>query len=375
MRLAFFNWRDIRHPMAGGAEVYVHEILRALVARGHSATLFSSRFPGSSEREAIDGIEHIRFGGRYSMYATAALCYRKHIRGRFDVIVESVNGVPFFTPLFANEPIIPLIHQLTRENWYSALPFPVAFAGYHMEDAMLRIYRRNPSVAPSPSTKSDLEKLGFHDVRIIYGAAQVERPAGITKESAPTLIYLGRLTKSKRVDHALRAFSSLRKKMPGAVMWVAGSGPEEARLRALAQELGIAPSVSFFGKVSEGRKAELLSRAHIMLFPAVREGWGLVVLEANACGTPAIGYDVPGLRDSIRNGINGHLVRDGEIDSMAEKALSLLSEPGLLGSLSSSSAEFARGFSWEKSAGEYEALFREVLGRQSKKNIKDDRPK
>jgi glycosyltransferase involved in cell wall biosynthesis len=361
MRIAFFNWRDIRHPMAGGAEVYVHEILRALAARGHVATLFSSRFPGSAEREVVDGIEHVRFGGRYSMYAKALFCYRRHIRGRYDVIVESINGVPFFTPLFAKERVVPLIHQLTRENWYSALPFPVAFAGYHLEDAMLRLYSRNTAVAVSQSTKSDLERIGFRDVRIIYGAAKAARPADLGKEAAPTLIYLGRLTKSKRVNHALRAFSALQKNVPEAKMWVAGSGPEESRLRTLAAELGISRSVQFFGKVSENRKAELLTRAHLVLFPAVREGWGLVVLEANACGTPAIGYDVPGLRDSIRAGINGFLVPDGDYDSIAEKAASLLSEPGRLGSLSASSAAYAKGFSWEKSAVEYEALFQGLL--------------
>ena len=234
MRIAFFNWRDMRHPMAGGAEVYVHEILRALVARGHAATLFSSRFPGSAEREELDGSEHIRFGGRFSMYAKAFFSYRKHIRGRYDIIVESINGVPFFTPLFAKEKVVPLIHQLTRENWYSALPLPIAFAGYHLEDAMLRLYSRNAAVAVSQSTKSDLERLGFRDVRIIYGAAQVARPSGIPKEARPTVAYLGRLTKSKRVTHALRAFFALQKKMPEARMWVAGSGPEEGRLRSLA---------------------------------------------------------------------------------------------------------------------------------------------
>lgn len=361
MRIAFFNWRDVRHPMAGGAEVYVHEILRALQGRGHHVTLFSSRFKGSPEREFVDGIEHVRFGGRFSMYAMAYFCYDKHIRGRYDVIVESINGVPFFTPLYAKEAVVPLVHQLTRENWYSALPLPIAFAGYHLEDAMLGIYSRNVAVAPSPSTKSDLERIGFRDVRIIYGAADIEAPPGAEKEKTPTLLSLGRLTKSKRVDHAMRAFSLIRKNLPGAVLWIAGSGPEGGNLGKLAAELGFGKSVIFFGKVSEARKAELLAKASLMLFPAVREGWGLVVLEANMCGTPVIGYDIPGLRDSIHDGVNGHLVKDGDYGAMAEKAAALLSGRGGLGPLSASSKTYASSFRWEKSADEYAALFSEIL--------------
>lgn len=361
MRIAFFNWRDMRHPMAGGAEVYVHEILRALQNRGHFVTLFSSRFKGSPERETIDGIEHVRFGGKYSMYLKAYSCYTKHIRGRYDIIVESINGVPFFTPLFAKEKTVPLIHQLTRENWYSALPFPIAFAGYHLEDAMLGLYSRTVAVAPSPSTKSDLERIGFRDVRIIYGATRLGTPAGAKKEKAPTIIYLGRLTKSKRVDHVLRAFALVRRTHSGSVLWVAGSGPEEKSLRGLARELGVSGAVTFFGRVGEERKAELLSRSHLMLFPAVREGWGLVVLEANRCGTPVLGYETHGLRDSIRDGVNGHLAPSGDYCKLAEKAAALLSDEKALLSLSKSSAAYAAGFSWEKSADEYAALFSELL--------------
>ena len=114
MRIAFFNWRDISHPLAGGAEVYVHELMKRLAGRGHAVALFTSSFPGAKEREIIDGIEHIRYGGRFTIYPKAFFCYKKHIEGRYDVIVESINGAPFFTKLFAKEPVVPFIHQLTK---------------------------------------------------------------------------------------------------------------------------------------------------------------------------------------------------------------------------------------------------------------------
>jgi glycosyltransferase involved in cell wall biosynthesis len=361
VKIAFFNWRDIRHPMAGGAELYVHSVLARLCAKGHSATLFTSRYAGAPERETIDGIDHVRYGGRFTIFAKSPLVYRRLIRNRYDIIVESINGVPFFTPLFAKEPVIPLIHQLTRENWYSALPAPVAFVGYHAEDTMLRIYSRKTAVAPSPSTKSDLERLGFKDVRVVYGSAGISPPGGVPKEAAPTLLYLGRLTKSKRVDHAIRAFAAIAQKMPDAVLWIAGSGPEAQHLASLASSLGISGRIRFFGRVGNRLKASLLSKAHLALFPAVREGWGLVVLEANACGTPVLGYDVPGLHDSIQEGVNGALVRDGDIAALAERAAALLESRKALAALSSSSKGYSAKFSWGRSADELEAILREAL--------------
>ncbi len=357
MRIAFFNWRDIRHPHAGGAEVYVHRLMRALSALGHSPCLFCSRYPGASERSEIDGIPHVRFGGKYSIYPNSLPCYGRHIRGKFDLIAESINGVPFFTPFFARERTVAIIHQLTRENWYSGLPYPAAFAGYHLEDAMLSPYRNVTSFAPSESTRADLRALGFSDVRILHGAADAA-PTARPKRKPPTLIFLGRLAKSKRVDHAISALGRVRSSFPGARLLVCGSGPEEGRLRDFARAQGLSDSVEFLGRVGQGEKARLLAESHLMLFPAVREGWGLTVLEANACGTPVLGYDVPGLRDSIREGMNGSLVPGGDWEALGDAAVRLLSEPETLAALSESARRFSSGFSWRKAAGEFISALR-----------------
>ncbi|MCI0503250.1 glycosyltransferase family 4 protein [Candidatus Micrarchaeota archaeon] len=352
MKIAFFNWRDIRHPAAGGAEVYIHMLMRSLAKMGHEPVLFCSSYPGASARSRIDGIDHVRYGGKYMIYPKSLFCYRKHIRGRFDLIVDTVNGIPFFTPLFARERVVPLIFQLTRENWFSALPSPAAFAGYHLEDAMLSPYRNLTAFVPSPSTRDDLLKLGFRDVRIIYGAADVT-PADIGKDNPPAVIYLGRLTKSKRVDHALEAFRAVNSRFPASRLWIAGSGPQEGALRRRSQALGLGASVEFFGRVGQAEKSRLLSRASLMLFPAVREGWGLTVLEANACRTPVIGYDVPGLRDSIRDGVNGMLVQSGDSQAMGVAAAGLLSDNERLERLSDSAMRYASGFSWKKAAEDF----------------------
>jgi glycosyltransferase involved in cell wall biosynthesis len=344
MRIAFFNWRDIKNPMAGGAEVYNHELLKRLADKGHKVTIFTSLFPGAEEKEVIDGIEHIRYGGKFGIYLKAYSCYKKYIEGKYDVIIEGINGMPFFTRFFAREKVVPLVYQLTRQNWYSGLPFPAAFAGYHMEDFILGSYRKNPAITISESTKSDLEKLGFSNIGLVYAAGDVKPPERIHKEKKKTIAYIGRLTKSKRVDHVLIA----SEKIPDAEVWIIGDGPERDELKKYAKELGV--EAEFLGKVNQKKKAELLSRAHLMLFPAVHEGWGITVLEANACGTPVIGYDVHGLRDSIENGVNGYLVKDGDVNAMAECAVKLLEDKKMLEKLSADAVEYSKNFSWDKSA-------------------------
>ncbi len=356
MRIAFFNWRDIKNPLAGGAEVYVHEVLSRLAKRGHEVTLFTSTFKDCLLRETIDGVQHLRYGGKFTMFAKAPSCYSEHIEGKYDIVAESINGVPFFTPLFAKEKTVSLIHQLTRENWYSGLILPAAFIGYHAENSLLSFYKKVPCAVPSDSTKSDLSKLGFSDVSVIHGASNLSIEKRAIKKKA--LLYLGRLTKSKQVCHVLEAFRKIYGEHPDYSLWIAGTGAEEKNLRALAKKLGI--PVKFFGYINEQKKLELLSEASLMLFPAKREGWGLVVLEANSCFTPVVGYNVHGLKDSIVPGLNGDLVEEGDVDMLAESCISLLNDPKSLDEIGRTSKEHSRKFSWDRTADGFESLFEKV---------------
>jgi len=350
LRIAFFNWRDIKNPDAGGAEVYNHELLKRLAAKGNRITIFTSLFPGASEKEIIDGVEHVRYAGKFMIYPKSYFCYKKHVEGKYDVIIEGINGVPFFTKFFAKEKVVPLVYQLTRDNWYSGIAFPAAFVGYHSEDNVLSLYKKNPAITISESGKKDLEKLGFENIEIIYASHDVEPPGKIEKEKEKTLIYLGRLAKSKRVDHAIMAFGKIGDKIKNAKLWIVGAGPEKEKLVGLVDELGLGKSVVFFGKVSQEKKAELLAKAHLMLFPGVREGWGITVLEANACGTPVVGYDVHGLRDSIKNMVNGYIVEEGDINLMAERAAELLGDENILEKISSDARAYSKKFNWDESA-------------------------
>ncbi len=350
MNILIYNWRDIKNPDAGGAEVFTHENLKYWVEKGHTVTMFTSSFPDCSREDFLDGIRIIRDGGKYTVYLKAREHYRKYFsKEGFDVVIDEINTVPFFTPEFVNngEKLIALIHQLAREFWFYETRFPINYLGcYFFEDRWLKNYVNIPTITVSLSTKKDLLGLGFKNVSIV--------PEGINfkpldkvgeKEIDPTLIFVGRLKKAKLPDHAIKAFKIVKKKVPNAKLWVVGDGYYRNELENMACD-----GTEFLGRVSADKKLELMRRAWAILVPGIREGWGLIVTEANAMGTPAIGYNVPGLRDSIQNSLNGIIVNGYE--EMAQGAINLILDKNLCEKLARGALENSRQFSWERSAKE-----------------------
>ncbi len=339
--IAVFNWKDWAHPLAGGAEEYTRQFVTQWVRWGHRVRLFTSRGEGQLREEVLEGVEVIRRGGLWTVQSRARDAY---LHGdRPDVVLDEVNTRPFHTPRFAGRPTVAFVYQLAREFWFIEAPLPVAWLGYHfLEFRWLRPYRDLPTATLSPSTAQDLQDLGFKNVTVVYVGCSVEPlPEVAPKDEVPTLAFLGRLTKAKQPDHALEAFRIIRREFPEARLWVMGDGYLMKSLAGRASE-----GVTFHGRVSQAEKRRLLSRAHLLLVPSVREGWGLVVTEANALGTPALAYRVPGLRDAVKDGVTGVLT-DPNPSALGRAAVSLLSNGARLRAMSESALEDARGYRWD----------------------------
>jgi len=297
MRILVFSWRDLSHPSAGGAEVYTHQVMRHWVAAGHEVTLFTSIAEGLDPNAERDGLRILRRGGRHGVYKQARRYYEYEGRGHFDLVIDQINTRPFLCPRFVDDaPILALAYQVAREVWFYEAPLPVAILGrYVLEPRWLTAYRSIPTITISASSKDSLEHYGLRQVVVVPpGCEPKTRPKAQKREDQPTIIYVGRLTKSKRPHHMFKAFASLRRTLPTARLWVVGSGPKADSLRRHAP-----PGVTFFGRTDESTKEDLLARAHVLVMTSVREGWGLAVTEAAVMGTPAVAYDVPGLRDSV----------------------------------------------------------------------------
>jgi glycosyltransferase involved in cell wall biosynthesis len=362
VRILWFSWRDIRNPEAGGAEVFTHEVMKRLANIGYKMTLFTSGFKGCQMNEKIDGIDIIREGNKYSVYKYAKN-YLKTYKHHYDLIIDEINTRPFMTPKLVEgeKPIIALIHQLAREFWFYETRFPLNYIGYYyLEKKWLSNYKNIMTITVSDSTKVELEEMGFKKVTIVPPGLNVTPLSNvIEKEVSPTVVFIGRLKKAKLPRHALQAFSIIKHEIHDAKMWVVGDGYMRGKLASSNIK-----DVTFYGYVSNEKKYELLSRAHIILVPAVREGWGLVVTEANAMGTPAIGYDVHGLRDSIRDGETGIIIKEKSPAATAQQAILLLRDSERLYEYSRNALEYSRQFSWDNSVN----LLEKVLNNQIETN-------
>jgi glycosyltransferase involved in cell wall biosynthesis len=353
MRVLWFNWRDILNPEAGGAEVFTHEVMKRLAMRGYHMTLFTSRFKRCQLNENIEGVDIIREGNKYTVYKQAKK-YLKAYKHHYDVIIDEINTRPFFTPKFVGEKrVIALIHQLAREFWFYETRFPLNYIGYYfLEKKWLSNYKDIVTLTVSDSTKIDLDEMGFKKLFVVPPGLNVTPLPNVKeKEDNPTIVFIGRLKKAKLPHHALQAFSIIKHEIPDAKMWVIGDGYLRKKLESFKSK-----DITFFGHISTEKKYELLSRAHIILVPAVREGWGLVVTEANAMGTPAIGYDVHGLRDSIRHGETGITIKGGSPEAMAQQAILLLRDSNRLSTYSTNALEFSKQFSWDKTASSFDKV-------------------
>jgi glycosyltransferase involved in cell wall biosynthesis len=313
---------------------------------------FSSKFPGAASVEELDGVRFVRAGLQWTVHWRAFTRYRKSIRTDFDLVIDEVNTMPFFTPLWARIPAVMLMFQLAREVWWYESPFPLSILGFALEPAYLMLYRKTPVFTISRSTELDLLHLGFQaPITIVPIGVAGGKCMPRSKTDIPTFLYVGRLAPSKRIDHMLHALARYRHLTGIGNLWLVGSGPRrhQESLAKLAERLRIDKSVVFWGRVSSSEKERMMAEAHALLVTSVREGWGLVVTEANSCGTPAIVYDVPGLRDSVRNEITGLIVEPDPL-SLANAMLRLTTEKDLASNLAAEGKRWSETFSFDTAA-------------------------
>jgi glycosyltransferase involved in cell wall biosynthesis len=297
-RILLVAWRDLANPRAGGSEVLVDQLATGLAARGHQVTLMCAG-PVAERPYRVQ-----RNGGTYSQFLRAPGVYLRRFRD-VDLIVEVCNGMPFLVPLWSRRPVICLVNHVHTELWPIRFRPPASTVGRRVESTVMPwVHRKNLFLTVSPSTAESLQQMGVGPDRIRQICNGVVRPDPSTPRSPdPLFLALGRLADYKRLDLLLRLWDRVRQ-VTGGTLVIAGDGPERARLEAQA-----GPGVVFAGRVSEGEKHRLLCEAWLLMHPALIEGWGIVVSEAAIRGTPAIAFDVPGLRDSVVHGETGMLVR------------------------------------------------------------------
>lgn len=349
MKILVINWQDIKNPRAGGAEVHLHDFFGRIARMGHDVTVIVSGFKGAPREEIIDGMKIYRIGGRnYFNLVLLFVYWTKFHKMDFDVIVLDINKIPFFTLLLEKKPKIGIAHHLFGKSIFLEVPAPMALYVYLTELIFFKLAKNLPFIAVSPSTAAELKKRGVKNVKIIYNCVNRERfrVLGIPKTPYPSVTYLGRITKYKSIDHLIDAFRIVKNRVPEAKLTIVGEGPYRKKLMDYAKRL----DVEFTGFVSEEEKVEILNRSWVVVNPSVKEGWGLTVIEANACGTPVIAADSPGLRDSVKNGETGILYPYGDIEKLAEEITRVLTDEELRENLSKNALTWSQNFDCNKNA-------------------------
>jgi glycosyltransferase involved in cell wall biosynthesis len=369
MRILVANWQDLRNPRSGGAETHLHEVFGRLAARGHDVTLLVSGFEGAPQREMIDGMSVHRTGGRYTYNLHAPRYYRTHLRNLgFDVFVEDLNKVPLFAPYWVREPIALLVHHLFGTTAFQEASLPLATATWLLEKPIPFVYHSLPTMAVSQSTADDLQRRGFRaaGMAVIPNGADLgfyTPDATARRYDEPTLLYLGRLKKYKRIDLIVDAFARVRKTFPDARLIIAGKGDARHALEVQIRSLGLEHAVEMPGFVTDEQKRDLFRRAWVHLLTSPKEGWGITNIEAAACGTLTVASNSPGLKDSVVDGRTGFLVPHGDVDALASRIEQLLGNSELREQLGRQAYAHAQNFTWDRAAAETERFLESVARR------------
>ena len=367
MRLLLVNWQDIENPQGGGAEIHLHEIFGRLASRGHEITLLCGGWRGATRRARLDGMDVHRVGTRSSFAPLAYPYFKRELASQsWDAIVEDVNKIPLYTPLWSRRRTVALVPHLFGGTAFLELPAPLAAAVWFAERPLGRVYRKVPFQAISESTRDDLVVRGIprDQIEVIYPGidAAAYTPAPGTRADRPVFVYLGRLKKYKGVHLVIRAFAAMRN--TGATLEIAGAGDYRPALEALAQSLDLGARVRFLGRIGESEKLALLRRAWGLVFASPKEGWGITNLEAAACGTPVVASNSPGIRESVRHGETGFLVSHGDVPGMAAAMDRLAGSLELVEQLGQQARRFAETFTWERAAEHTERHLERLSGGQ-----------
>ncbi|MFN8195060.1 MAG: glycosyltransferase family 4 protein [Nocardioidaceae bacterium] len=358
--MLILNWRDEHHPEAGGSEVWVGQMARGLVQRGVEVTMLCPRYPGALRREVVDGVHYRRVAGRLTVYLVVPLLALLRRLPRHDAVVEIQNGVPFLAASYSRKPVLVVVHHVHREQWRILFRPALARFGWWLESRVApRVARHAPYVTVSEATRQELADLGVDAERV-----SVVRNGSPTKDVAnepssrsdvPEMLVLSRLVPHKRVEIALEAAQRLRHELPDLQVTVVGEGWWHQHLTDRVAELGLRDVVTFTGHVSEAEKHRLLGRAWVHALPSVKEGWGLVVVEAGLHQTPTVAFrSAGGVRESLVDGETG-LLADDEAD-FTHALGRLLTDADLRDRLGVAAEKHARSFTWEPSQEQFAGL-------------------
>ncbi len=359
-KILWFSWKDRRHPLAGGSELVNEEIAKRLVRDGCEVVFLVGGFKGGKSEEEVDGFKIIRLGSRWTVYWWAYKYYKRNLQDWADLVIDEMNTIPFFCKFFVKEKNIMFVHQLCRQIWFYQIYFPFNVLGYFLEPIYLWLLRDRKVITVSESTKRDLMKYGFQgkNINIIsegIDIKSVEDLEEIDKYSRPMVLSFGAVRAMKRTDQIVKAFELAQKEVPNLQLVIAGDASDKYGQRVLKM-IACSPSresIKYLGRIDQVGKAKLMQRCYLICVTSVKEGWGLIVAEANSQGTPAVVYDVDGLRDSVRDGVTGLICQENKPKDLATNVIRLLRSQEKYQNFRKNAWQWSKQINFEKSYADF----------------------
>ena len=357
MHILVINWQDWENPLAGGAELYLYEIFSRLISKGHKITLLCSRAVGQSRNEILDGFEIHRIGRRANFNFFVPLVLRRLLRHKkIDIIIDDLNKIPFYSPLFTSKKVVPMIMHIFRSTIYRETNFVFASYVFLTERLIPYLYHRSDFIAISHSTADDLKSIGVRNKISVVHCGIPEMPFFKKEPRQKNLVaYVGRVKRYKSIDHFIKALAIIKDKKDFEAL-IVGAGDAKKDLINYARNLNI--PIRFTDFVSEEEKYRIYSRARVIVQPSIKEGWGLTAIEAQSCGTPVVCADSPGLREVVQDGETGFLYKYGDVNTLAQRIVELLSNDEQWQKFSNAAKNWANGFSWDKAAASLEQILK-----------------
>ncbi len=353
-RIRVVAWRDLDDPEAGGSELHAHHIARLWASAGIGVELRTSAVRGAPRVVERDGYRAVRRGGRYAVFARTGL---ETVRTRArpgEGLVEIWNGMPFWSPVWWHGPRVVFLHHVHTEMWRMVLPRWMARMGEETERRVAPLlYRAARVITLSESSRQEIvDLLGLHPDKVTVVPPGVDPRfspgSAAMRSSGPLVVAVGRLVPVKRFDLLLGALARAKRAVPELRAVILGDGYQRQRLTARCAELGATGWVSFTGRVTDGELVDWYRRAWVVASASLREGWGMTLSEAGACGTPAVASDIAGHRDAVVDGTSG-LLANGE-EAMAAALTRVLCDDALRARLAAGALLHASRFSWEAAA-------------------------
>lgn len=373
MKIVWLSWKDRWHPQAGGAEAVSGKLMDRLAQDGHDVTLITAMYPSAKPNDNTNGVRIIRAGGRYSVYLKARKKLRKESRShKPDYVIDEMNTIPFASAFYSRSTNVLLAYQLAREVWHYQMMFPLSLIGYMAEPLYLRLIAKRYArvLTESESSKADLQRFGFTEADIKVFRVSIDTPPLAelpAKHELQTVLSLGAIRPMKRTLEAVKAFEVARDLNPTLLMILAGddSSSYASEVKRYANKSRHKDAISFLGRVSAEERLRLMATSAVILVTSIKEGWGLIVTEANSQGTPAIVYDVDGLRDSVKDGVTGLVVPNGSPENMGQAINSLLSDSSRYQALRSNAWKWSKEFTFDNSYNDFLTSLPDIVAHKS----------